>query len=197
MKQAKKMKYLLLAFCLLYNVSIAQNKGLTDDKFIIVLDIQDYYTSNKVSSSQQLINSVNKVINNSNANRIIYIKRTHKLLNLSLSYPFIYTSLDSAAMLLDKRINIVNNHIFIKEKSSAFSIKELNDFLKQNNATEIVIIGLMAEQCVYDSLIEGFKLGYKMYVIPEAIVGKTEKSKEKVIKKLRETEIKILNMNMI
>jgi len=180
------MKYLLIVFCLLYNVSIAQKESLTDDKFVIVLDIQDYYTSNKISesSSQQLINSVNKVINNSNANRIIYIKRTHKLLNLSLSYPFIYNSFDSAAMLLDKRINIVNNHVFIKEKSSAFSIKELNDFLKQNNATEIIIMGLLAEQCVYDSLIEGLKLGYKMYVIPEAIIGKTEKRKDEILKTL-------------
>jgi len=180
------MKYLLIAFCLLYNLSIAQKKGLTDDKFIIVLDIQDYYTGNKLSesSSQQLINAVNKVINNSNANRIIYIKRTHKLLNLSLSYPFIYASLDSAAMHLDKRINIVNDQIFIKEKSSAFSIMELNDFLKQNNATEIIIMGLLAEQCVYDSLIEGLKLGYKMYVIPEAIIGKTEKRKDEILKTL-------------
>jgi len=103
-------------------------------------------------------------------------------LNLSLSYPFIYTSFDSAAMLLDKRINIVNDQIFIKEKSSAFSIKELNDFLKQNNAAEIIIMGLLAEQCVYDSLIEGLMLGYKMYVIPEAIIGKTEKSKEEILK---------------
>jgi len=180
------MKYLLIAFCLLYNLSIAQNKGLTDDKFVIVLDIQDYYTGNKLSesSSQQLINAVNKVINNSNANRIIYIKRTHKLLNLSLSYPFIYNSFDSAAMLLDKRINIVNDQVFIKEKSSAFSIMELNDFLKQNNAAEIIIMGLLAEQCVYDSLIEGLKLGYKMYVIPEAIIGKTEKRKDEILKTL-------------
>ncbi len=191
------MKYLIIGFCLLFNLSIAQKTAITEHKFVIVLDVQNYYTCNKTleSSSKKLIDSVNKVIDNSAPNRIIYVKSTHKLLNLSLSFPFIYTSFDSTAMLFDKRINIVNDNIYTKEKASAFSVKQLNEFLQKNGAKEIVIIGLLAEQCVYNSLIEGLKLGYKMYVIPEAIVGKSEKSKEDILKKLANKGVKQLTIN--
>jgi nicotinamidase-related amidase len=111
----------------------------------------------------------------------------------------IYVSVDSSAMRFDKRMNNVNEQVFIKEKSSAsaFIIEELNDFLKQHNANEIVIIGLMAEGSLYKSLIEGKDLGYDMYTIPEAIIGKTQKSKDKAVKKLAKEGVKILAINTI
>ena len=169
------------------------------DKHLIVLDIQEYYTNNKLSvvSSQKLIDSVNYIISKTISNNVTYIKSVHKLLNLSLSYPFIYVTYDSSAMRLDNRLNLVNNHILTKEKTNTFSVEELNNFLEQKNVNEIIIIGLLAEQCVYKSLIAGRKLGYNMYVVPEAIIGKSEKSKEKVIKKLTKKGIKIININTI
>jgi nicotinamidase-related amidase len=100
-------------------------------------------------------------------------------------------------MCLDKRLNLVNDNILTKEEPNTFTLKALNDFLKQKNAREIIIIGLLAEQCVYESLIAGKKLGYYMYIIPEAIVGKSQKSKEKVIKKLLKKGIKILDINTL
>jgi len=159
---------------------------LIENKFLIVLDIQNYYTINKLpdSTAQRLIDSVNYVISNTSPDHVIYIKSTHKVLNLSLSSPFVYVSLDTPAMYFDKRMNLVNEHIFTKEESNAFTIKALNDFLIQNKAKEIVIIGLLAEQCVYESLIGGKALGYDMCVIPGAIIGKSPKSKDKVIKEL-------------
>jgi nicotinamidase-related amidase len=190
----------LLIFCSIYSLScFSQQKEPMHDKHLIVLDIQEYYTNNKLSvvSSQKLIDSVNYIISKTISNNVTYIKSVHKLLNLSLSYPFIYVTYDSSAMRLDNRLNLVNNHILTKEKTNTFSVKELNNFLEQKNVNEIIIIGLLAEQCVYKSLIAGRKLGYNMYVVPEAIIGKSEKSKEKVIKKLTKKGIKIININTI
>lgn len=175
----------------------SQKKALIEDKFLIVLDIQEYYTKNKLpeGSAQKLIDSINYVISHTNSNNVIYIKSIHKLLNLSFSYPFIFVTHDTSAMCLDKRMNLVNDNILTKEHPNAFTLKALNDFLEQKSAKEIIVIGLLAEQCVYESLIAGIKLGYNMYVLPEAIVGKSQKSKEKVINKLTKKGIKIFDFN--
>jgi hypothetical protein len=103
----------------------AQNNNLTDGKFLIVLDIQEYSTCNshKLSETdaQKIVDSVNYVINQFNPNNVVYIRSSHNLLNLSLSYPFIYVSQDTAAMRLDKRMHLVNERVFTKEKPSAFT----------------------------------------------------------------------------
>lgn len=195
----KRILFLLLLFCLSSFSCFSQKKALIEDKFLIVLDIQEYYTKNKLSegSYQKLIDSINYVISNTNSNNVIYIKSIHKLLNLSFSYPFIYVTHDTSAMCLDKRMNLVNDNILTKEHPNAFTLKALNDFLEQKNAKEIIIIGLLAEQCIYESLIAGKKLGYNMYVLPETIVGKSQKSKEKVINKLINKGIKLLDINTL
>ena len=191
--------FLLIIICFSNHFCFSQNKDLIENKFLIVLDIQEYYTNGKLSegSAQKLIDSVNYVINYANSNNVIYVKSTHKLLNLSLSYPFIYVSFDTSAMRLDKRMTLVNEYIFTNENSSIFTITDLNDFLKQNNAKEIVIIGQMAEECIYESLIEGKELGYYMYVIPEAVAGESQKSKDKALKALTKEGIKLLDIKKL
>jgi nicotinamidase-related amidase len=195
----KRILFPFIIFCFASNFGISQEKNLIKDKLLIVLDIQEYYTKSKLTedSAQKLIDSINYVISNTNPNNVIYIKSIHKLLNLSFSNPFIYVTNDTTAMCLDKRLKLVNNHVFTKEKPNTFTVKALNDFVKQTNIKEIVIIGLLAEECLYSSLIGGKELGYTMYVIPEAIVGKSKKSKDKVIRKLIKNGIKIIDINTL
>ena len=195
----KKILYFLILSCLSSLSCYSQKRSFIEDKFLIVLDMQEYYTNSKLpeGSAQKLIDTVNYVIHNTSSDKVLYIKSIHKLLNLSISYPFVYVTHDTSAMRLDKRMKLVNDNIFTKEEPITFTLKALNDFLKQNNAKEIIIIGLLAEQCVYKSLIAGIELGYAMYVIPEAIVGKSQKSKEKVMHKLTKKGIKILDMNTL
>jgi len=177
----------------------AQNNSQTDGKFLIVLNIQEYSTCNshKLSETeaQKIIDSVNYVINQFNPNNVVYIRSSHDLLNLSLSYPFIYVSHDTIAMRLDKRMHLVNDRVFTKEKTSAFTLAELNDFLQQNKAKEIAVVGLLAEECVYETVVAGRDLGYEMYIVPEAIIGKSEKSKMKVLTKLKNNGIRQLSLN--
>lgn len=169
------------------------------DKLLIVLDIQEYYTNKALpeATAQNLIDSVNYVIGQTSPENVIFIKSIHKVLNLSFSSPFVFVSYDTAAMRLDKRMNVVNDHIFTKEESSAFTVEALNDYLKQKNTKEIIIIGFMAERCVFESLLAGEELGYSMYAIPEAIAGKSIRSKDKVMKKLAEKGVEIIPMNSL
>lgn len=52
----------------------------------------------------------------------------------------------------------------------------------------------MAEECASKTLYGGKELGYDMYFIPEAIVGKSQKSKNKAMKKLKKNGIKVLHL---
>ncbi len=190
---------IVVTFCIVFlysNFCFSQNLDKLGGKFVLVIDVQKYYTEKYPdnSSMQESIFSINRIIENLDTNNVIYFQGIHRLLNLSFSIPPIYVSVDTTAMYFDSRLNLVNEHILTKSEPNAFSIKELNDFLKQNNATEIVIIGFMAEYCVYESLIGGKELGYEMYVIPEALAAKSEKSKQKVLMKLKKKGINVLHL---
>jgi len=195
----KRTLFLVLIFIFAHYFCLAQRENLKSDKLLIVLDIQEYYTNKALpeATAQNLIDSVNYVIGHTSPENVIYIKSIHKVLNLSLSSPFVFVSQDTAAMRFDKRMNRVNDHIFTKEESSIFTVKALNDYFEQKNTKEIIIIGLRAEQCVYESLLAGEELGYSMYAIPEAIAGKSIRSKDKVMKKLAEKGVKIIPVNSL
>ena len=195
----KSTLFLVLIFIFAHHFGLAQRENIMSDKLLIVLDIQEYYTNKALpeATAQNLIDSVNYVIGQTSPENVIFIKSIHKVLNLSFSSPFVFVSYDTAAMRLDKRMNVVNDHIFTKEESSAFTVEALNDYLKQKNTKEIIIIGFMAERCVFESLLAGEELGYSMYAIPEAIAGKSIRSKDKVMKKLAEKGVKIIAMNTL
>ena len=185
----------IIAFNL--NTSYCQVPDSLHDSYVIVLDVQREYTENTLSynQAQQLIDSINFVIENVDASKVIYIVSFHKMLNLCFSKPFIFVSIDSSNMWdLDSRLVLVNENIISKEESNVFEVEELTSYLKQNNAKDIIVVGLMAEQCVSESLIGGKELGYNMYVIPEAVVGKSQKSKDKTISNLQNNGINILHL---
>ena len=191
-------KILLLSFFMLFSLQgICQISNSIIDKYIIVLDIQEEYTTNSMSlsASQELMESVNYVIQKADPNKVIYIKSFHKILNVSFSKPVIFVSIDSSDIWnLDSRMEIVNTNIISKEESDVFKVKELTDILEKNNARDIIVIGLMAEKCVSKSLLGGMELGYNMFTIPEAIAGKTENSKDRAIKKLMKAGVKQINL---
>jgi len=132
---------------------------------------------------------MNTIIKNSNPNKIIYVKAIHRVLSIS----FTGHSIDTLPILdLDHRLEIVSNHIFEKNKPDAFSNKELVEFLSMNHAEEIIVVGLMAEECLFKTALGGLKQDLDIFIVPEAIIGKTEKGKEKAIKRLWKKGVKVL-----
>ena len=45
----------------------------------------------------------------------------------------------------------MSNNIFIKIEGDAFTSAELISFLENKKAKEIVLVGLMAEKCIYNT----------------------------------------------
>jgi len=175
--------------------SFSQNNVDIENKCVVVLDVQNYSTLNAKIPSDELIKNINSIIKKTKPENIIYIKSIHKVLYLSLKG--FRVGLDTLGMELDRRIDIVNNNILFKEKANVFDENKLTDFLQNHNFEDVIIVGLMAECCVKESLIGGNELGYNMSFVPEAIIGKSDKQKEKALSKLKEKGIAALPINEI
>lgn len=172
----------MIIFSLCSTVGHSQTNKINDDKFLIVLDVQEGYTKNLDQANVPIfINSVNTVIKNTNPDKVIYVNSLHKALEISFKGFKVDTLVKAIP---DSNLIIVNESLYIKDQGDAFSLDSLCEFLKINNATDIIVCGLLAEKCVSSTLLEGQKLGYNMYVIPDAIIGKSEEKKNKVIDKL-------------
>jgi len=170
----------------------AHLKDPLQDKIVIVVHMQK--NNNKESTTDfplsNEINEINKIIKSSDTSLVLYVKAMHKILNLTLKKIYVEESIID----LDSRIEIVNNNVFIDHGGNIFSSKELIQFIENKNIKQIVIVGRVAEDCITKSCIEGKKLGYDIFIVPEAIMGKSdEKSKTKAINKLKAKGIKVLS----
>jgi nicotinamidase-related amidase len=185
--------FILILYFLFFSTNAkSQEIGFFENKYLIVLDMQEDYIAGKISDSiaNEFIKSVNTVIGKVDTNRIVYVKT--EMIVASLSFKGI--SIDTIANLdFYKNLNVVNNNIFIKEGGNAFANTELADFFKNEEATDIIIIGLLAEKCVFHSSIGGLAAGYNIYLIPNAILSKKEKTKYKTMSKLKKKGAEISN----
>ncbi|MCB2194994.1 MAG: isochorismatase family protein [Bacteroidetes bacterium] len=156
--------------------------NILKDKLLIVVHMQEYNDKGitKESSADEL-DHINKIIKFAIPEHVAYTKAMHKILNLTLKKVYV----DKQIKDLDNRLDVINEHVFVDHGGDIFSSAELIDFLKEKNFTKIVIIGRVAEECIKTSVKSGLKAGYEMYLIPEAIVGKSDKSKARVIRKLK------------
>lgn len=173
--------FLILA---IFNLSAkSQDKDFFQDKYLIVLDMQEDYIQGKIpdSAAYEFIGNVNKIISSVDPQNIVYVKT--EMIVSSLSFKGI--SIDTIADLeFCKNLQILNSNIYIKKDGNAFSNSELAAYFKDKDAKEIIIVGLLAEKCVTYTTKGGIELGYQMFLIPNAILGKKEKTKNKSIRKL-------------
>ena len=98
---------------------------------------------------------------------------------------------------LNKRIIMPEGKTFYKNMPSAFSNKELVDFLKRNNITTLFVAGVKADQCVLATLKDGKKMGYAMYAVVDGIAADNDKSRVKAFKKYREIGVSAIYSDSI
>jgi nicotinamidase-related amidase len=186
MKKLKFVLFILSINCLTVNNILAQGK------FLLIVDVQaKFYENTKIESpANEMVQQINQVITKVEPQNVVYIKATGK--NLSISFKGIKTTPMFPAPDLDSKLKIVSSNIFTKVEGDAFTVDSLNKFLTDNGAKEIIIVGLLAEKCVYNTAVGGKEKGNDVYIIPEAIISKSKEEKEKAFKKLTEKGVKIL-----
>jgi len=187
------LKYIILIIFVFGSViGYSQSEKPDSNAYLIVLDVQEGYSDIfDPELYPQFIESVNSAIENTEPDHVIYVSSLHKALVLSFKGISIDTLIDAV---LDSNLTVVNSTNYIKNEGNAFTVDSLVDFLNINNTTDIIVIGLAAERCVYNTLIGGRELGYNMFVIPEAIIAKKTNKKLKAISKLSKKGVKVLSL---
>lgn len=165
-------------------------------KYILVIDLQEIWTKQMISpaESKLLIENVNSVISNADTEKVIYIESVAA--NLRLNFNGISVGFPEGLQ-LDNRLLIVNSNKMVKNKPDSFSSEQLRAFIKTHQASEFVVIGLLAEHCVLETLLGGLKLGYKMAIIPEAIAGNSAESKTKALETSKQKGVEVILIHSI
>lgn len=194
MKDKLFLKIGLIFICISFN--LFQNKAFSQERYLIVLDIQEFPKKDKQldNSVKEMIQNINSLISHFNPEKVIYIKAAGKALNITSKG---ITVVSLPAPDFDSTLNIVSNNIFIKIEGDAFTSAELISFLENKKAKEIVLVGLMAEECIYNTALGGKDRGYDIMIVPEGIVGMSQKKKDKAIEKMKDKGIKFLPMTAI
>jgi nicotinamidase-related amidase len=195
MKTGTRIFFFFISMIFLQNLGFSQPKKYDNEKYVIVLDVQQYWTDNALSkqTSKEMVKSVNTVIEKTNPEKVIYVKTLFASKVLSISFRGI--KVDSIfAIDFDKNLKLVNNKVFEKKTGDAFSVKEMLDLFQVNGSKEIIVVGLLAERCVFKTALGGKSRGFDITLISEAVGGKSEKSKAKTFKKLKKEGVNIVSL---
>jgi len=182
--------------CICIGINLINNKAVSQESYLIVLDIQAFPKKDKQldSSVREMIQNVNSLVSHFDTNKVIYIKATGKALNITLK-GFSVDTLPAPDF--DSTLNVVSNNVFTKIEGDAFTSAGLISFLESRKVQEIVLVGLMAEKCIFDTALGGKARGYDIAIVTEGIVGTTHKKKEKAIQKMEEKGVKFIPITQI
>ena len=190
MKQKTSLKFTLFLISLFLIPAISFSQG----KYLLVLDVQEQFIKDKPyeDAAGLMITNVNSLIAGFEKERILYVKSAGKALVIN-SKGFSTDTLPAPDF--DPRLSIVSDNLFVKVSTGdAFTSAELMDFLRSRNAREIVITGLLAEKCITATALGGIERGFDIFLVPEAVVGKSGKTRTRAIGKLEKKGIKIIPM---
>ena len=126
-------------------------------KALLVIDIQKGYIERYDECLLTLINQrIQYAVENQEP--IIYVKNIRKLRS--------GTKINELA----DNLNVCSSYVICKETASAFANEELLDILRQNQVTEIEMVGIDGNSCIASSAIDAQKQGYKV-ILPCEYIG--------------------------
>ena len=176
-------RWLVLLFCLL-SFGLSQPQLRAQDAWLMVLDMQDFQLKDQSlnDSIDSLIPPINRLIGAFGAERVIYVRATGRSLNISLKG----ISTDTLpARPFCNGLDVLNNIIFDKVEGDAFTVPELRQFLESRQVTDIVLVGILADKCIYHTALGGSSRGYHMVLVPEATVGSNARKQAKAFEAMK------------
>lgn len=166
---------------------------------LLVIDLQNDITlpDGKIATntvqSDEAIENINRIISTRRA-ETVYILHEFKETNPIIKFitkGALRHGEDGA--LMDKRIKVEGNNFFIKHISDSFSNKDLNAFLVKNKINHLYIAGADAEYCVDKTIKGALNRKYKISVIKDSIVTKTDEGRNNKIQDFSCLGVEILS----
>lgn len=174
-----------------------------NDYALLVVDIQEattgvvslypYYMEN----SENLIRNINKVADSFAIRNfpVVYIRSeiTNPLINLINDS---YAKGHKGAK-LDNRLRIFSNLEVIKRGKDSFRNTNLDSILTINKINELYIVGLDAAECVNATVEAAQNRGYKVNLINEAILSKSEDIKDSMMLNFKDRGVRIISIDSL
>jgi nicotinamidase-related amidase len=88
-------------------------------------------------------------------------------------------------------VKVVNGNDFAKNRTDAFSNRQLEQFLIDRQVEEIFLVGLDAAFCVYYTALGALNRGYRVTVVTDAVL--TGRDMTRVLRRYREKGITVMN----
>ena len=165
---------------------------------LLVLDVQYDTTNNNdlYGDTTEFIENVNHAIALAEAGglEIIYIKSITGKNPIILMLMMGRYREGSDGAELDSRLRVVNQNIFAKEISDAFSSDELESFLILREVDTLYIVGADAAGCVYRTAQGGLNRSYRVTIIEEAVITFDDKTMEDMLKKYVSDGIEVISL---
>jgi nicotinamidase-related amidase len=75
-------------------------------------------------------------------------------------------------VIIDRRIKVINNNDFEKNRTDAFSNRQLEQLLVDRQVDELYLVGVDAAYCVYFTALGALNRGYRVYVVKDAVMSR-------------------------
>jgi len=92
-------------------------------------------------------------------------------------------------------VKVVNGNDFAKNRTDAFSNRQLEQFLVERQVDQIFLVGLDAAFCVYYTALGALNRGYKVTVVTDAVM--TGRNMAQVLKRYRSKGIEVMESRAV
>ena len=170
---------------------------------LLVVDIQEVITGGHSifpslqEQSENLIQKINQAIDSFEVHNypVIYIRSeiTNPLINLiNSSY-----EKGSLGVQYDKRLKIVSDIEVVKTGKDSFRNTNLDDILTKNKVNELYIVGLDAAECVNATVEASQNRQYKVNIIKEAVISKSQNKTDSMMVCFKDREVRIITLDSL
>jgi nicotinamidase-related amidase len=168
----KKIIVLMSILLLFQHISDAQQNNVKSIKTaLLIVDIQNFYFP---GDKPGLVNAEQASLN---AKEILEIFRKKNQLVVHVRHQA------KKGFEIHKNVEPLSNEkVITKQEVNCFQGTDLSEYLKSNNITRLVIIGMQTQMCVEAAIRAGHDLGFECIVIPEACATRDVMFKNNVVK---------------
>lgn len=157
-------------------------------KALLVIDMQEATVGKEHADffkyDTGLLQKVNTVINDTDADLVVYIRNLMKNNFINKFAPVkVFDGTSDSELVKD--LQIVSPNVFSKYSGDAFSNVDFSDFLKTNHIDTIEIIGVDGGGCVSLTAFGALKNGYRVILNTFAIGTMFDTKKERYYEKLK------------
>ncbi len=145
-------------------------------KALVVLDIQEGYSGTAARQpvtrppTGGLLFIVNNLIDKAaeSGMEVAYIRQVFSN-NLFVR---LHGGRRQGRVIIDRRIKVINENDFEKNRTDAFSSRQFEQFLTDRHVNELFLVGVDAAYCVYYTALGALNRGYKVTVVTDAVLSR-------------------------